>query len=173
MKPSVSTHSEQDALREVLLLEFVRLNAAHFQGGLKMPVIVVSMRKTYGGYYQPRLHRIVVSWQAHREHGLEETLNTFRHEVAHIVHPHHRADFWALAYALGVTRRYASTPLVKLPVRLPKYHYVCPACSKQILRHRRLKLSSCASCDPRFNPKFVLQLIPRETPGPESCAQGK
>lgn len=173
MKPSVLNHSEQEALREVLSLEFARLNAEYFKGRLKMPTIVVSTRKTYGGYYQPRLHRIVVSWQAHREYGIAETLNTFRHEVAHIVHPHHRADFWALAYALGVTRRYASTPLVARPPRLPKHLYVCPACGKQILRHRQLKLSSCASCDPRFNPKFVLRLIPREKPGPESCAPGK
>jgi predicted SprT family Zn-dependent metalloprotease len=173
MKPSVLNPSEQEALREVLSQEFARLNAEYFQGGLKMPVIVVSSRKTYGGYYQPRLHRIVVSWQAHREHGIVETLNTFRHEVAHIVHPHHRADFWALAHVLGVTRRYAMTPLVTRPPRLPKYLYVCPACSKQILRYRRLKLSSCASCDPRFNLKFVLRLIPREMPEPESCAPGK
>ena len=173
MKPLALNHSEQDALRENLCHEFARLNAAHFQGKLKMPVIVISTRKTYGGYYQPRLHRIVVSWQAHCEHGIEETLNTFRHEVAHIVHPHHRADFWALAYALGVTHRYASTPLIARPSRPPQYYYVCPACNKQILRHRQLKLSSCASCDPRFNPKFVLRLIPRETTEPESCAPGK
>ena len=51
-----------------------------------------------------------MSWQAYREHGLAETLNTFRHEVAHIVHPNHSAAFWELAHALGVTQRYASAP---------------------------------------------------------------
>ena len=173
MKPLASNHFEQDLLKETLCREFDRLNLAHFQGRLTLPEIVISTRKMYGGYYQPRLHRLVVSWQGHREHGIDETLNTFRHEVAHIVHPHHRAEFWALAYVLGVKRRYAATPLAARSPRLPNYRYVCPACAKQIFRHRRLKLSSCASCDPRFNPKFVLRLIPMETPVPESCAPEK
>jgi len=173
MKPSASAKLELDTLHEELCREFDRLNAVHFAGGLSRPEITVSTRKSYGGYYQPRLHRIVVSWQGHLDHGLEETLNTFRHEVAHIVHPHHRTEFWTLANTLGVTRRYASTPLAARPPRQPKYIYACAACGKRILRHRRLKLSSCAACDPKFNPKFVLRLIPTETPGRESCAPAK
>lgn len=164
MKPSALNLSDQNAynqnaLRDELCREFDRLNEAYFQGRLTVPEIVVSSRKTYGGYYQPKLHRIVVSWQAHREHGMAETLNTFRHEVAHIVHPHHRREFWVLAHSLGVTRRYASSPLV---TRQPKYTYACPACGKQIVRRRRLRLSSCASCDPRFNPRYALRLVTHE-----------
>jgi len=147
---------EQTALQQTLCAEFDRLNAAHFGGRLTTPEIVVSTRKTYGGYYQPRTHRIVVSWQAFREHGLGESLNTFRHEVAHIVHPHHRAGFWALAHALGATQRYASAPLAR---PAPRYVYACPACGRRLECRRRLRASSCGACDPRYNPHFLLRLV--------------
>jgi len=163
MKPSDSNLLDQSALWEELRREFDRLNEAHFQGRLTVPEIVVSTRKTYGGYYQPKRHRIVVSWQAYREHGIAETLNTLRHEVAHIVHPNQRPAFWALASILGVTRRYASSPLVPRP---SKYIYACPACGKQIRRKRRLKLASCAACDSRYNPRYALRLVASEvSPG--------
>ena len=150
---------EQAELWRVLQAEFDRLNAAHFEGRLKRPEIVVSTRKTYGGYYQPSRHRIVVSWQAYLEHGLPETMNTFRHEVAHIVHPNHSAAFWALAHTLGVTQKYASTPIVRAPRR---YVYVCPSCNRRFERRRRIKASSCAVCDKRYNPQFALRLVSAE-----------
>ena len=147
---------EHSALHDLLREEFHRLNAAHFDCRLTMPEIVLSTRKTFGGYYQPARHRIVLSWQAYCEHGLPETLNTFRHEVAHIVHPNHSADFWRVALMLGATQRYASPPL-KVPSR--RYVYACPACGRQIMRRRRLRSASCASCDRHFNPHYALQLI--------------
>lgn len=121
-----------------------------------MPEIVISTRKTFGGYYQPKGHRIVISWQAYREHGPEETLNTFRHEVAHVVHPNHSANFWKLAYGLGVTRRFAAAPLV---CRRRKYVYACPACNRKFERKRKLRTASCGSCDKRYNPRFALNLV--------------
>jgi len=154
MKPLVSP-SELTALRDILCAEFERLNEAYFGQRLTLPEIVISTRKTYGGYYQPQRHRIVVSWQAYREHGLPEILNTFRHEVAHIVQPNHSAAFWNLAYAIGVTRRYASPP-VAIPRR---YLYACPACERRTERRRRLRAASCAICDVRYNPRFALRLI--------------
>jgi len=160
MKHSELTFTEPAPLERLLRQEFVRLNKTHFGGRLKMPEIVVSTRKTYGGYYQPAKHRIVVSWQAYTEHGLAETLNTFRHEMAHILHHNHSAAFWETAAMLGVTRRYASSPVVEVPPRPPRYLYACPACGKQVARHRCLRrAASCASCDPRFNPRFALQLV--------------
>ncbi len=160
MKPSAST-SELSALEDLLRAEWDRLNQAHFGGKLTMPEIVVSTRKTYGGYYQPSRHRIVVSWQAYREHGLEETLNTFRHEVAHVIHPNHSAAFWSVAHALGVTKRYASPPVVQ---RSRRYIYACPACERRIERRRRLRDASCAACDARYNPRYVLRLVATEAP---------
>jgi len=162
LKPPVLT-PEQAELLALLHQEFARLNSAHFAGRLKTPEIVISTRKTYGGYYQPRRHKIVVSWQAFCEHGLPETLNTFRHEVAHIVHPNHSAAFWAVAQALGANQRYASAPL-RVPRR--RYVYACPACGRRIERRRRMRPSSCASCDRTYNPRFLLVLV-SETATPE------
>ena len=44
-----------------------------FDCRLTLPEIILSRRKTYGGYYQPRRHRIVLSLQAYQEHGWPET----------------------------------------------------------------------------------------------------
>lgn len=159
MKPSVLT-AKQNALHEALCAEFARLNQVHFTDRLSLPEIVVSTRKTYGGYYQPAKHRIVVSWQAYVEHGLPETLNTFRHEVAHIVHPNHSRAFWQLAALLGVTRRYASKPLK--PCTTSKYIYECPNCKSHLLRRRRLRNASCGVCDKKYNPRYALRLIASE-----------
>lgn len=148
-----------EALESALYEEFDRLNAAHFSGRLVRPKIVLSRRKAFGGYYQPKNHRIVLSLQAYSEHGWNETLNTFRHEVAHIVHPNHSAAFWAVAIRLGAVQRYAAAPLAVKPRPLPKYTYACPACGRRIKRHRRLRLASCATCDKRFNPLYTLKLV--------------
>ena len=147
---------EQAAVWNLLRGEFDRLNAAHFDNRLVMPEIVLSARKTFGGYYQPARHRIVLSWQAYGEHGLPETLNTFRHEVAHIVHPNHSPAFWRVALMLGAAQRYASPPL---KVSSRRYIYACPACGRRIERRRRLRLASCASCDRNYNPRYALHLV--------------
>ena len=160
MKISAST-SELTTLEDTLRAEWDRLNRTHFGGRLTTPEIVVSTRKTYGGYYQPSRHRIVVSGQAYREHGLDETLNTFRHEVAHVVHPNHSAAFWKLAHALGVTKRYAAPPVAR---RSRRYIYACPACERRIERRRRLRDASCAACDSRYNPRYLLRLVATEVP---------
>ncbi len=81
---------EQQAVLVRLWDEFARLNAAHFNNTLTLREIKLSTRKQYGGYYRPSESLIVLSWQAYKEHGWDETLETFRHEVAHIVHPNHR-----------------------------------------------------------------------------------
>lgn len=142
--------------------EFVRLNAEHFGGRLTMPTIEFSLRKSFGGYYQKREHRIVLSWQAYREYGWDETINTFRHEVAHIVHLHHRREFWELAQRLGVLRKYARHPLYPKARKLLIYE--CPGCRRQIHRQRRLSNSSCARCDKRYNPQFRFVLVSEEAP---------
>ncbi len=146
-------------LEQQLQAEFARLNTAHFGGRLTTPEIVVSRRKTYGGYYQPARHRIVVSYQAFQEHGWPETLNTFRHEVAHIVHPNHSRAFWTLALELGASQRHASAPLAVPPAR---FLYACPACGRRMARRSRLRrASSCGACDKKYNPQYQLQLVSR------------
>jgi predicted SprT family Zn-dependent metalloprotease len=150
-----------DAL-DALNREFDRLNALHFGGALPRPRIEFSLRKSYGGYYQKRLHRIVLSWQAFTEHGWEETINTFRHEVAHIVHSNHEAPFWKLAFELGVIRKYARDPLRPRHRRVLVYE--CPNCRKRIHRKRTIGNSSCAACDKRYNPQFKLILVETNVP---------
>lgn len=142
--------------------EFHRLNQTYFDCRLAMPTIEFSTRKTFGGYYQKKRHRIVLSWQAYREHGWEEILNTFRHEVAHIIHLHHRREFWELAYKIGVEKKYAAAPLSgrRRPSRI--LVYACPVCGGQIQRRRRIKNSSCARCDTKYNPRYRLVLVREE-----------
>ena len=147
---------EKTALWSLLREEFDRLNTAYFDGKLLTPEIVLSSRKTFGGYYQPARHRIVLSWQAFSEHGLPETLNTFRHEVAHIVHPNHSTAFWRVALALGATQRYARPPLKTCS---PRYVYACCVCGRHVERRRRLRAASCASCDRVYNPRYALHLV--------------
>ena len=146
--------------------EFDRLNAEHFGGKLTLPIIEFSLRKSFGGYYQKREHRIVLSWQANQEYGWDETVNTFRHEIAHIVHLHHRREFWELAHRLGVTRKYARHPLY--PKANKRLVYECPGCRRLIYRQRRLVNSSCARCDKRYNPDFRFQLVGEEAPAPQA-----
>lgn len=161
MEPSASETAplSPEALLQRLHDEFDRLNALYFSARLTCPEIVLSRRKTFGGYYQPHRHRIVLSLQAYQEHGWAETLNTFRHEVAHIVHPNHSKAFWALATKLGAVQRYAAAPRAVKPRPAPRYIYACPACGRLTPRFRRLRLASCAACDKRYNPNFALRLV--------------
>ena len=159
---------EQSAVQERLAQEFHRLNAAHFESRLRLPEIVLSRRKTFGGYYQPARHRIVLSWQAYCEHGWPETLNTFRHEVAHIIHPNHSAAFWRVALSLGAVQRYARPPLQS---RSRRYLYACAACGRRIERRRRLRMASCASCDRVYNPRYALRLVEESVLFAEPCKE--
>jgi len=149
---------EVRAALELLWAEFHRLNALHCAGTLRLDEIRLSSRKQYGGYCVPSKYLIVLSLQALREHGFEETLDTFRHEVAHLVHPNHSAAFWELARKFGSVTRYAKPPKTTNP-NYVRYIYRCPACGTEVRRQRRLVRASCAKCDKRFNPLFVLQLV--------------
>lgn len=156
--PRYAPAGGDEPLLQALHAEFDRLNAAHFEGRLVRPEIILSPRKSYGGYYQPRRNRIVLSAQAYREHGWAETLNTFRHEVAHMVHPNHSRAFWDLAVTLGVMRKYAAPPVAP-PRTSHKYVYACPVCQRRVYRHRRLVRASCGVCDKAYNPAFALRLV--------------
>lgn len=154
--------SERAAVVQRLWDEFHRINAEHFTEPLTLREIRLSTRKQYGGYYRKADSLIVLSWQAYKEYGWEETLNTFRHEVAHIVHQDHSAAFWRLAICLGCTRRYALTPKER-PHAYCRYVYECPVCKAQVFRRKRLVRSSCGRCDRAYNPAFQLRLISSTT----------
>jgi len=150
---------EINRLVALLATEFDRLNTWHMGGKYRCPAIEFSTRKSFGGYYQKQRHRIVLSWQAYVEHGWDEVLNTFRHEVAHIVHLHHKAEFWELAYRLGVTKKYAANPIAPKKRAGKIYVYGCPACGAQLRRRKRLRMSSCGKCDKLFNPRYKFRLV--------------
>ena len=162
-KPDEGT--EIDRLMDQLNAECDRLNASYFGGKCARPTIEFSKRKTFGGYYQKRNHRIVLSWQAYVEHGWDEVLNTFRHELAHIPYQNHGAQFWKLATLLGVTKKFAANPLTPRRTSLHLYVYACPACGGQIRRRKRLRNASCSRCDRNYNPRFKLRLVNTEETG--------
>ena len=150
--------AEQAAVLARLWAEFDRINAAHFDGALVLREIKLSTRKQYGGYYRHFDSLIVLSWPAYVEHGWDETLHTFRHEIAHIVHQNHKPAFWQLAFALGCTRKFALPPQTR-PHAHCKFVYECPACQRRVFRRKRLIKSSCGVCDKAFNPRFALRLV--------------
>lgn len=149
---------EQAAVRARLWEEFHRLNQEHGGGAYSLNEIRLSSRKQYGGYYRKDLGLIVLSWPAYVQHGWDETLNTFRHEVAHIVHQDHSKAFWALAVRLGCTHRHALPPKERDHAYC-RYVYECPACRARVFRRKRLVRASCGRCDRAFNPAFQLRLV--------------
>ena len=138
--------------------EFRRLNALYFQNRLTLREIRLSTRKQYGGYYRKSDNIIVLSWQAYCDYGWDEIINTFRHEVAHIVYQDHSRAFWQLAIGLGCTRRYATPPKDRDHAYC-RYVYVCPACGAKVFRRKRLQKASCSRCDSHFNPAYQLRLL--------------
>jgi hypothetical protein len=154
------TGLSHEELTGALWEEFARLNAVHFDGTLVLTELIVSTRKKYGGYCQPTKKRIVVSWQEYVDWGWDETLITFRHEVAHLVHPNHSGEFWALAHQLGCpTDRKRARPPKDRPAGWWKFAYECPACRSRVYRRKRLVRASCGKCDRAFNPQFLMKLV--------------
>lgn len=154
--------AQREAVTAQLWAEFDRLNQTFFEGKLTLGEIRLSTRKQYGGYYLKARSLIVLSWPAFVEHGWDETMNTFRHEVAHIVHQDHSRAFWALADRLGCVRRHALPPKNR-DHGFCRYTYECPACAARVFRRRRLVKASCGRCDRKFNPLYQLRLVSSAT----------
>ena len=169
--PPPAADADRETVHAALLAEFDRLNREHFGGALVLDQLTVSTRKQYGGYCQPSRRRIVVSWRAFQEHGWQETLTTFRHEVAHLVHPNHSGAFWDLAWQLGCPkdRRHALPPK-NAPAGWYRFLYECACCGNRVYRRRRLGKASCARCDRRYNPAYPLHPVVDASPDDKTAA---
>ncbi|MCC7085175.1 MAG: SprT-like domain-containing protein [Pirellulales bacterium] len=82
--------------------------------------------------------------------------DTILHEIAHALAPPragHGKKWRQIAQAIGCNAMRCYGEEVIAPK--PKFIGTCPSCSMKVGRNRR-DLLSCAKCDRRFNPKYLL-----------------
>lgn len=134
---------------------FDELNWLYWGGKLPPVTIKYSTRMLSAGSFTPKAKLIKISKRYHEifPHELEDTL---KHEMIHILHFYHDADFKREAARVGTTLKATHHPLLRRP---PKYIYECPSCRKEYPRRKRLRMNSCGVCSGgKFNIKFKLQL---------------
>ena len=141
---------------EELYRMFDRYNEKYFENKLPLTRIEYSSRMTNAGSYTPALKLIKISKKYHQifPDDLEDTL---KHEMIHIIHFYHNADFKREAVRIGTTLKAKSHPSLR---RKPKYLYLCPGCKKEYPRQKRLRMASCGDCSEkgRFDNRFKLKL---------------
>jgi predicted SprT family Zn-dependent metalloprotease len=108
------------------------------------------------GSCQWRRKKITLSASLTELNDVDQVRDTILHEIAHALAPPragHGKKWKQIAKAIGCNamRCYGDE------VVAPKAKFVgrCPKCSLKVERNRRNRLS-CAKCDRRFNPKFLL-----------------
>lgn len=135
---------------------FDLFNGQYFQGRLPHVTIEYSNRMTSAGFYLPA-QRVIRLGRKYHEIFPDELGDTLKHEMIHIRHLDHGREFKSEAARIGASLKAKSHPLLRRP---PKYIYVCPACSKEYPRQKRLRMASCGSCSKggRFGKRFKLKL---------------
>ena len=135
---------------------FRHYNWLYFKGKLPETRIEYSNRMTSAGSYSPRLKLIKISRKYH-EIFPEEVADTLKHEMLHIVNPHHDAAFKAEAARVGASVKARSHPSLRKP---PRYVYVCPNCGLEYPRQKKLRQSSCGRCSKggHYDERFKLRL---------------
>jgi len=137
--------------------------------GLPDARVVLTLRRSTGGVIQygpPHMIRI----SAHMSP--EDRRETLLHETAHaICHARHGPEeghsprFWALAQALGVTRKSApeTDRLIAVRSANARYSYRCMGCGSEWTRRKPFgRARLCASCDLKGRPsRLVLVKRPR------------
>ncbi|MFH2057010.1 MAG: SprT-like domain-containing protein [bacterium] len=134
---------------------FRRYNVQYFGGRLPTAKIRYSKRLLAAGLYIRDRGEIVISERYHQIFP-EDIDDTLKHEMIHLIHFNHDADFRREAKRIGASRRAKSHPELRLP---PRYIYECPICKTEYPRRKRLRMASCGQCSPsRFNPRYKLVL---------------
>jgi predicted SprT family Zn-dependent metalloprotease len=140
-----------------LYLMYDRYNLIYFDGQLPRVTIEYSNRMKSAGSYQPNQKLIKIGRKYH-ELFPEDLPDTLKHEMIHIIHFYHDADFKAEAKRIGATVKARAHPSLR---RAPRYTYICGNCGTEYPRQKILRMASCGDCSPgrRYDRKFKLKLM--------------
>lgn len=135
---------------------FDRYNWLYFDGKLPQAKIEYSNRMYSAGSYTPA-HRLIKISRKYHEIFPEDIHDTLKHEMIHIIHYYHDADFKREAKRIGATVKAKTHPKLRKP---PKYMYLCPNCGKEYPRQKRLVMASCGYCSRggKFDERYKLRL---------------
>jgi predicted SprT family Zn-dependent metalloprotease len=135
---------------------FDRYNWMYFGGRLERLKIEYSNRMRTAGAYFP-VQRLIRIGRKYHELFPEEVADTLKHEMIHLLHLNHGAQFKTEAARIGATVRARSHPSLRRP---PKYVYWCPGCETEYPRQKRLVMASCGSCSTggKYEERFKLKL---------------
>ena len=75
----------------------------------------------------------------------------------HAKHGHDRIA-WRVAALTGASIEEVRAPLLPVQRRPYRYVYGCPGCGRTVRRRRKGRWS-CATCSPRFDPRFELRIV--------------
>ncbi len=133
-----------------------RFNWQYFGGKLPPVTIEYSTRMLCAGSCNPRELLIKMGRKYHQlfPSDIEDTL---KHEMIHLIHFNHDANFRREARRVGTSIRAKSHPSLRRP---PKYIYHCKSCGAEYPRQKRLRMASCGRCSHgrRFDLRFKLKL---------------
>ncbi|MDF1545983.1 MAG: SprT-like domain-containing protein [bacterium] len=133
-----------------------RFNWQYFGGKLPAVHIEYSSRMLCAGSCNPREKLIRMGKKYHQifPSDIEDTL---KHEMIHLIHFNHDANFRREARRVGTSVRARSHPSLRRP---PKYLYHCKSCGAEYPRQKRLRMASCGKCSRgrKFDLQFKLRL---------------
>lgn len=142
---------------EKLYQLFDKFNQQYFENKLPLTKIEYSNRMTNAGSYTPALKLIKISKKYHEIFPLDIE-DTLKHEMIHIIHFYHNAEFKKEAFRIGASLKAKSHSSLR---RKAKYLYICPGCKKEYPRQKKLRMASCGSCSEKskFDNSFKLKLL--------------
>ena len=141
---------------EELQSMFSRFNWQYFGGKLPSVTIKYSTRMLCAGSYSPTERLIKIGRKYHQLFPLDIE-DTLKHEMIHLIHFNHDANFRREAKRIGTSVRAKSHPSLRKP---PRYIYFCPKCGAEYPRQKRLRMASCGKCSRgrRFDIHYKLKL---------------